>query len=86
MNASSYDTKTISLSKDITEVILIAASSYDNYGGVEVNSKSSNMTQLYSARFTAYYNASGYVWVFSKKKGETASINFTVSGGRLIAR
>jgi hypothetical protein len=84
-DVDSHVTQTVSLSADVTEVILTAASSYDNTG-IKVNSVSSNMTLKYSTRVGGYYHSSGYVWVYSKKKGQTGSINFTVSGGRLIAR
>ena len=84
-DASSNVSPTISLSEDITEVILIAATSYDSTD-VKVNSYSDNMTRIYSARCYGYYCASGKIWVFSKKKGQSASIKFTITGGRLIAR
>lgn len=84
MDADAWDTKSISIGKDYTEVILAASSSYDN-SGVKVNSVS-NLTLLYSSRISSYYHTSGYIWVYSKKKGQSASINFSYFGIRVLAR
>ncbi len=84
MTADASETKSISIGADYTEVILVSSSSYDN-SGTRVNSVS-NLTLLYSARTSSYYQTSGYIWVYSKKKGQSASINFSCYGIRIIAR
>ena len=47
MSSYSVETKTVTIPADITEVILCTAKPWDD-SATKVNSKSSNMTQIYS--------------------------------------
>ena len=85
VSSLSVDTKTISIPADITEVILSTAEPWDS-GSVRINSHSDNITQIYSTVILGGGHGKGHLYVFSKKEGQSASINFSVIGGRLIAR
>ena len=78
-----YETKTLSINADFTEVIVLMSSSYDSTS-VRVTSYS-NMTQIVYKRINGH-NSSAYLYVFKKNKGETASLTAYWESAYVIAR
>jgi hypothetical protein len=83
-NEYSYVTPTVSIGSEYTEVVVVWGSSIDS-SGVGVTSYT-GMTRLYSTRGTARYNTSFYLAVYSKPKGQTASVTLDITGARVLAR
>ena len=77
------DNKKVSIGSDSTEIIVSLSSPYDNTI-TKVNSYT-NMTQKYSSRLNGCAG-SGYIYVFSKEKGQNASVTVTGFAVRILER
>lgn len=83
MKNGGYETKTLSIDAKFTEVIVVMSSSFDSTS-IRVISYN-NMTQTVYQRISGH-NSAGYLYVFNKNKGVTASLTAYWESAYVIAR